>query len=156
MLRIRLVCAARDREAWVKEGTAHYTRLLSRYAEVKVDFVSPPKHPPSASPSRIRAAEADLLQKSLGTDFRVALSDAGTPFESHDFAHWIDRLHTISKGRVDFVIGGPYGLDRKLTDSADFVLSLSPLTVSHQLARIVLLEQLFRAFSILHHTDYHK
>ena len=156
MLRIRVVCIGRDREAWVKEGTAHYTKLLSRYAEVKVELVNPPRHPASASPSQIKRLEADLLEKKLGPEFRIALSVAGKSFETSDFADWIERLHTISKGRVDFVVGGPHGLDRKLTDKADFTLSLSPLTVPHQLARIVLLEQLYRAFSILHHTDYHK
>lgn len=68
----------------------------------------------------------------------------------------IEKWQTSSKGTITFLIGGPYGLDPSILKRADIVLSLSKLTFSHQLVRLTLLEQLYRAFSILHGTDYHK
>ena len=77
-------------------------------------------------------------------------------FDSVGLADYLERLHTTSRGAVTFVIGGAYGLSDSIIQASDLVLSLSRLTFSHRLARLVLLEQLYRAFTIIHNTGYHK
>ena len=86
----------------------------------------------------------------------VALSDSGKSCNSVSFSRLLERWQTTSGGTVTFLIGGPFGLDTSLLESADLILSLSPLTFSHQLVRLVLFEQLYRGFTILHNTSYHK
>ncbi len=108
------------------------------------------------SPAEKKQLEADKLQKHLESGYLVALADKGRQFDSVALAKNIEKLTVHSRGDVKIIIGGPYGLSDKILKRADEIWSLSKLTFSHQIVRIVLLEQLFRAFSILHRTDYHK
>lgn len=86
----------------------------------------------------------------------VAMHDGGIKHDSRSFARQIEKWQTRSAGCINFLIGGAYGLDTATIEEADSVLSLSSMTMSHQLVRVVLMEQLYRAFSILNNTDYHK
>lgn len=156
MLRIEIIAIGRDKEVWVTQAARHYQKLLSRYADVSLKAIAPPRRSESHSPSEIRSAEAVLIGNNLGKGYTVALSDAGKKLDSAQMAKWLEKLQLVSHGHVNFIIGGPHGLDAGFVDRCDFVLSLSPLTFPHQLVRIILLEQLYRSFSILHGTDYHK
>ena len=92
----------------------------------------------------------------MSQDFTIALDLTGSTFSSESFASILEKWQIKSQGRMTFVIGGAYGLHDSVLDVAAERLSLSPLTMSHQLVRLVLLEQLYRAFSILNGTPYHK
>jgi 23S rRNA (pseudouridine1915-N3)-methyltransferase len=156
LLKIRVLALGKDKDRWVNEAANHYLKLLTRFASVELVAVPSPRLSPSQSPGEIRAKEAKVLQRSTGRGFHIAMSDRGKRLESLGFARFLDKLHTSSGGMVEFWIGGPHGLADEMLHQAELVLSLSPLTFPHQLARIILLEQLYRAFSILHNTDYHK
>jgi 23S rRNA (pseudouridine1915-N3)-methyltransferase len=110
----------------------------------------------SLPPAEIKAREAERLESELGNGYLVALHDRGEKFDSPAFARRLEKLQTQSSGTIVFVIGGAFGLDSKLLERAQLRLSLSALTFSHQMVRLILLEQLYRAFSILHGTAYHK
>ena len=84
------------------------------------------------------------------------MSDTGKQFDSESFAEFLQQLQNQGGSTLNFLIGGPYGHDASLLAAADRVVSLSSLTFSHQLVRVVLAEQLYRGFSILNGTDYHK
>ncbi|MBD3402547.1 23S rRNA (pseudouridine(1915)-N(3))-methyltransferase RlmH [candidate division GN15 bacterium] len=155
VLKITIVAVGRDKDRWVTDGIAHFTKLLSRWASVSIESPTV-KTAASLSPAEIMDREATALENYIGSATTIALSDRGTAYESADFARWLERLQSTSGGRVTFLIGGPYGLAQSILDRADHILSLSPLTFSHQLVRLVLLEQLYRGFSILRGTDYHK
>jgi 23S rRNA (pseudouridine1915-N3)-methyltransferase len=156
LLKIHIIAVGEDKSRWVSEGISHFEKLLSRYAQIKWTIVRSGGKSSAQSPAEIRAAEKLLIQKHLAGGAVIALSDSGKKFDSPEFANKLEKLSTQSRGEIKFVIGGPFGLDKSILDTADEVISLSSLTFSHQIVRIVLLEQLFRAFSILHHTDYHK
>lgn len=156
MLKITLLTIGRDKDRWVTEGLRHYQKLVSRWAAVELKAIPSPKQSASLSPDEIKAQEAAAIRRHLPAGRVVALTDTGTGYDSRAFADFIDKLQMESGGRVTFLIGGPYGLSNDLMASADDRLSLSPLTFSHQLVRLVLMEQLYRGFSILHGTDYHK
>jgi 23S rRNA (pseudouridine1915-N3)-methyltransferase len=89
-------------------------------------------------------------------DYLVALHSAGHPFKSEELAVWLDELSTQTGGWVTFIIGGPLGLSQDLLDQSHKILSLSRLTLTHEMARLVLLEQLYRAFTILRGEKYNK
>lgn len=156
MLRADIVAIGRDKDAWISDGVNHYAKLLARYCRLTVTNLPSPKKSSSLSPVEIRRLEADRFLPYLDKGTVVALTDAGKKYDSYAFAKFLETLQTSSGGSVTMLIGGPYGLADEVVAKATYRLSLSALTFSHQIVRLVLLEQLYRGFSILHNTDYHK
>ena len=119
-----------------------------------------------AKPARIKKGRSDreiltvesrnIDQKLASGDYLVPLHSTGHSFSSEELAEWLDRLSARTGGCVTFVIGGPLGLSQDLLDRGQEILSLSPLTLTHEMTRLVLLEQLYRAFTILRGEKYHK
>jgi len=156
LLKIRIVGLGKDKDDWVRLGSQHYVKLLSKYTKTELKLLPSLKLPPSLSSNEIKRKEEAVLAKELSGGYCIALSDKGEQYDSPALARFMEKLQITSSGSVVFLIGGPYGLDESLLNRADAVLSLSPLTFPHQLVRLILLEQLYRAFSILHNTNYHK
>lgn len=156
MLKIRIIAIGEPKDRWVAESCNHYIKLIGRWANIELKSVSSPKGASSLPPVQIMDREAERLTRELGKGRTIALSDKGKRLDSQGFADAIRSLEMTSSGIVTFVIGGPYGLSQSILDRADGVHSLSPLTFSHQLARVVLLEQIYRAYTIIHNTAYHK
>ncbi|MFH2048930.1 MAG: 23S rRNA (pseudouridine(1915)-N(3))-methyltransferase RlmH [bacterium] len=156
MLSINIILIGKNKDPWVTDGCAHYEKLLSRFANISWSVIVSPKKISSLSPAELKVKEGELIIQTISKGTVIALADSGKKVDSHRFAYLLDKLHTTSGGTINMIIGGAYGLDQTVLDRAELVLSLSPLTFSHQLVRLVLLEQLYRAFSILHNTDYHK
>ena len=155
MLRVRIVAIGKNKDAWIAEGSRHYSKLLSRYATVETEIIPPLKSTSSLSPAEIKAREADRFEKAKLRGFVIALSDRGVKMDTIRLSREIEKLQNRT-GEITFMIGGAHGLDDRIIERADLVLSLSPLTFSHQLVRLVLLEQLYRVFSLLHGGSYHK
>jgi 23S rRNA (pseudouridine1915-N3)-methyltransferase len=156
MLKIRILAIGEDKNRWVTEGIAHFTKLLSKYASIEFVSLPSPKSSASISPDEIKKQEAALFRERLAKGMTIALTDSGKSLDSIAFAKQLERWQVSSGGTVTFLIGGPFGLDAHLVESCDLALSLSLLTFSHQLVRLVLLEQLYRGYTILHNTSYHK
>ncbi len=156
MIKIKVIAIGKDKNKWVTEGQAHFTKLLSRFAKLESIYIPSPKLSPSLTPLEIKKKEAELFEKQIGKSKFIALIDSGIYYNSIAFSRQLEKLISTSAGQLIFLIGGAYGLDEKLLSKASFKLSLSPLTFSHQLVRLVLFEQLYRAFSISNNTDYHK
>lgn len=155
MTEIRIVTIGRDKDPWITAGVEHYCKMLRKYASVEL-LTLPRAAGASLSPDQIRQREAERIQKVLGRGMIIGLVDSGAAYDSRAFAGKLERLIIDGGNTATFVIGGPHGLDDALLERCHVRLSLSPLTMSHQVVRLVLLEQLFRAFSILRGTDYHK
>ena len=156
MLKLTILAIGKHKESWVKEAVEHYRKLLSKHVNLKVKIISPPPNSGSLPPSALMKAEADKISKELGDKFVVILSDQGIKHDSHSFSRLISKWQNSGKSNIIMVIGGAFGLDKSLIARADYRLSLSEMTMSHQVVRIMLLEQLFRAFGIIKGTDYHK
>lgn len=155
MIRLQIVAVGEDKDRWVSDGLDHFQKLLSRWA--RLDWVVVPTvRTGNLPPSEIMKSEAERLHKHLGKGLTVALTDTGEAFDSPAFARKLEQWQVHSGGRIQFVIGGPHGLHDGILQQADIRLSLSPLTFSHRIVRLVLAEQLYRALSILHGTNYHK
>lgn len=156
MIKIKVVAVGKDKDPWVTEGCEHLLTLLRKHANMHMALLPSPKGTASLPPGEIMAREASLIEPHLSRGLIVALIDTGKQFDSPSFAKQLERWQTTCDGQITFLIGGAYGLDQRLLTRAHHLLSLSPLTFSHQLVRVVLLEQLYRAFSILSGSPYHK
>lgn len=156
MVKLRIIAVGKDKQAWITQGVAHYVKLLRRFARTEVVVVPAVKTAPNLPIDEITKREAARLAKHLAGGVSVALYDKGKPMDTAGFARWLQRTVDRSGGSVDFIIGGAFGLHPSILATADQRLSLSPLTFSHQIVRLILMEQLYRGFSVINRTGYHK
>jgi len=154
-VQIVVVAVGKNKDAYWRSAQADYVRRLGSFASIEVAEVA--DMPDTVPLTRALEAEAAEIARTLKPrDFVCVLTIQGEAFTSERFATFLDRQFARSFGRYVFVIGGSRGLSTPLIRSADARLSLSPLTFPHALARVVLLEQLYRAFTIRAGTPYHK
>jgi 23S rRNA (pseudouridine1915-N3)-methyltransferase len=156
VLKVRIIAPGKSKGDWIEDGCRHFLKLLSRYAHVELVELPSVRATSPLPPKDILRREAAAIDKRLGGNMVVALTDRGEKFDSHAFAAKLEHWQATCGGGIDFVIGSAWGLDESVLRRADLALSLSGMTFSYQLVRLVLLEQLYRAFSILHNTGYHK
>lgn len=153
MKRILVVAVGRLKTSWCKEAAAHYQKLLSRH--FRLDFAEL-KDSPAALPAeeRVRIEGEAILGKLPERCAAVCLDERGETMTSVRFA---DFLRAIVEGGEEpvFILGGPYGLAQPVRDRARSMLALGPMTLPHELARVVLCEQLWRAVSIWRNIPYH-
>lgn len=141
----------------------HYIAAISDYVERTKHFISfdmevipELKNTKSLSMEQQKEKEGELIIKALQPgDVVVLLDEHGKEFRSVEFAEWMERkMHTVNK-RLVFIIGGPYGFASKVYDAAQEKISLSKMTFSHQMIRLIFVEQLYRAMTILNNGPYH-
>jgi len=155
LLKVKIITVGQDKDNWVSESCQHFQKLLKKYCRLNIITITSLKLSNSLSPDEIKKKELKVIKNKLSNGLIIALSDKGKEFDSHSFAKQMEKWQT-QNSTLQFIIGGAYGLDASFLKSTNTILSLSKLTFSHQLIRPILLEQLFRAFSIIHNTDYHK
>jgi len=157
MLRIRLIVVDRTRAGYLREGETLYLDRLKNYAQVEWEEVKPVKIKKGRPEPNILDLEGKALtRKVTPRDYLVALDRSGRARDSKGLAGWLERLSIEVGGWVCFVIGGPLGLSKDILTSAHEVVSLSKLTLTHEMTRLIFLEQLYRAFTIMRGEKYHK
>ena len=155
MIKLRVIAVSKDKDPWLTQGVSHYEKLLKKWASLEWVLLTSDTAASLSPPEIVRREAAAILDR-WQDSFHIALSDRGQSFDSVQLAHQMQSWLVYERAPLTFVVGGPYGLSTEVLERADTVLSLSPLTFSHQVVRLVLLEQLYRALSIIHGTDYHK
>ena len=157
MLKLKIIVVDRTRSSFLKAGESFYLERLRKYVQVEWIEVKPAKIKKSRPEEEILSIEGQAIGRKLAPrDYRVLLDRSGHAFDSEELAAWLDNLSTSTGGWVSFIIGGPLGLSQELLDQAGKILSLSRLTLTHEMSRLLLLEQLYRAFTILRGERYHK
>jgi len=147
----------KTRSPFLKEGEAFYLERLRRYAQVEWIEIKPVKIKKGRSDGEILGAEARAIgRRRRSTDVLIARDGKGEELDSNALAAWLNRVSTQEPGWATFVIGSPLGLSKEIIRSAKKVLALSRLTLTHEMTRLVLLEQLYRAMTILKGEKYHK
>jgi 23S rRNA (pseudouridine1915-N3)-methyltransferase len=143
-------------EAYVKEGIALFTKRISHYYSVDWQILPVPKNTAMLSEADLKIKEGQIVLDWLQPeDYLVALDERGKQLSSEGLATFIDnQIHQRIKKMV-FLIGGAYGLDKKILQRANFTWSLSELIFPHQLVRLMLAEQIYRACTILRNEKYH-
>jgi 23S rRNA (pseudouridine1915-N3)-methyltransferase len=156
-MKITIISVGRVRQSFVKDGEAEYIKRLQA-TPLALNFVELGiEAPDSLSPEEAKEREAvELLKKLTAFDCIVVLDERGKQLASKEFANLIEKQMSAGTRAVAFVIGGAYGLSEKIRQRASYVLSLSDLTFPHQLTRLVLVEQIYRAHTLIKGIGYHK
>lgn len=155
-MKVRFIVVGKTAFEDLKIGEQRYQQRLGHYCTYERIDLPDVKNPKALSQAQIKEKEGALiLDKINTTDFLIILDENGTPFSSVGFANWIAHKQIQHNGAFVFVIGGAYGFSEALYNRAQFKLSLSQMTFSHQMVRMIFLEQLYRAFSILKGEPYH-
>ncbi|MDR2935150.1 MAG: 23S rRNA (pseudouridine(1915)-N(3))-methyltransferase RlmH [Candidatus Adiutrix sp.] len=146
----------KTRTPFLAAGIADYLKRLKPLAEAR-ELVVKGAGGPDSDAAEHRAREgAALLARLAPGGYLLALDQRGESLSSADLAARIGRLRESGVKTVNLAVGGPWGLDQAILKRADWVLSLGPLTLPHELARLVALEQIYRAYAMLNHLPYHK
>lgn len=156
MLTVRLVTVGKAKGNWADSAGGHFSKLLKRHCKLEIVEIPEVKKSPDGSIETIRRRETERVIDRLRSDVVWLFDTSGRKLSSEKYAALLSRTMSAGAGSLDLVIGGSYGLTREAQEKSDQVLSLSSLTLSHQIARVVVLEQLYRAFSILAGSAYHK
>jgi 23S rRNA (pseudouridine1915-N3)-methyltransferase len=158
---IRLIAVGKLRERHWQEGVADYALRLRAYAPLEIMEVPESRLAEGASPAEERQALARegniLLSRLKGRQGKVvALDRKGEALDSLELADWLRREILDGQKETAFIIGGPLGLAPSVLERADLVVSLSRMTFPHQMARLILLEQIYRAYRIMRKEPYHR
>lgn len=159
-MKISILCVGKVKERYFRDGIAEYVKRLSKYANVEIREVSDEKTPDQATGREeelIRQREGDrLLKLQKEQAYTIALAIDGQKLDSLSFAEKLEQLGVHGVSHIRFVIGGSLGLSKAVLEGADERMSFSDMTFPHQLMRLILCEQIYRAYRIIHHEPYHK
>ncbi len=155
-MKLRVLCVGKTREGFIQEGISKYLRYLKPYADTEIREVKEERIADLKDAPLIRKKEAERIFKAVPAGaLLIALDERGKEFTSHEFADFLNKAWESGIREAAFVIGGAMGLDETVTEKANTVVALSRLTLTHEMARLVLLEQLYRAFTIVKGKIYH-
>jgi 23S rRNA (pseudouridine1915-N3)-methyltransferase len=157
---ISLLTIGKLKEKYLKQGIDEYLKRLTAYAKVEVIELPDEKAPEQLSEiemEQVKDKEGERLLAKVSPDtYVIALAIEGKQRSSEELADMLDKLATYGKSKIAFVIGGSLGLSKDVLNRADEKLSFSKMTFPHQLMRLILLEQVYRAYRINRNEPYHK
>lgn len=159
-MNISIITIGKLKEKYLKQGIQEYLKRLSSYAKVEIIELADEKAPENLSESemeQVKQKEGERILAKISDDtYVIALAINGKQKSSEELAKEIDSLATYGKSKVAFVIGGSLGLSSEVMKRSNATLSFSKMTFPHQLMRLVLVEQIYRAFRIIRNEPYHK
>jgi len=159
-MKITIVCVGKVKEKFFREAVSEYEKRLSRYCRFDIVEVADEKTLEGAGSlleEQIREKEGRRILEKLREDaFVCTLEINGKRLSSEELARWMEKLTVGGTSHIMFVIGGSLGLHESVSRRADLRLSFSDMTFPHQLMRVILTEQVYRAFRIIHGEPYHK
>lgn len=159
-MRITILTVGKIKESYLREAVNEYSKRLNRYCHVKIIETADEKTPDcmeGAAVEMVLQKEEERLLKHLPSDaYVITLEISGRQLSSERFARKVEQLAVQGISHIVFIIGGSLGLGRKICEKSDFALSFSEMTYPHQLMRVILLEQVYRAYRIIKGEPYHK
>lgn len=158
-MKITIACVGKIKEKYFIDAINEYAKRLSRYISLNIAEVPDEKTPENmslAQMEQVKEIEGERLNKVIKDSYVVALAINGKKLTSEGFADFISDNMVKGVSHITFVIGGSLGLSDKILKRADYKLSFSDMTFPHQLMRVVLLEQIYRAHRIIKNEPYHK
>lgn len=159
-MKITLITVGKIKEKYLKDAIAEYSKRLSKYCKLTVIEVADEKTPDQASEAvenSIRTKEGERILKHIKEDmYVITLEIGGKMLSSEELSAKLEELGLKGRSNVAFVIGGSIGLGEEVLARSDYALSFSKMTFPHQLMRVILLEQIYRSYRIIHREPYHK
>lgn len=159
MMNINFIAMGKLKEGYFREACAEYQKRLSAFARVTVCEPEPQPLPQNPSAAQISASlerEARDILTHTGSGFNIALCVEGKSFSSERLAERIQQIANNGISTVNFIVGSSFGLAESLKEKCHMRMSMSEMTFPHSLARVMLFEQVYRAFSIINNGKYHK
>ncbi len=155
-MKIGLISVGKLSQPFLRDGVAEYAGRIRRYIGFNSHELKEAKSGSKSDPKAIRRQEGErILARVPAGAYLVALDEGGRNYGSEELSEFLGRHMLQGTGELLFAIGGAYGLDRAVKERANLLLSLSALTLTHQMAQLLLLEQLYRGFTILRNEPYH-
>jgi 23S rRNA (pseudouridine1915-N3)-methyltransferase len=154
-MKISLILTGKTKESYLQDGVAEYIKRLERYVPFNCITISDLKVKKKTEEAYVKAEEGKLiLQRIKAVDFVVLLDERGKKYSSIDFSNYLSALE-VRTGHTVFVIGGAYGFSEEVYKRSNASMSLSDMTFSHQMVRLIFTEQLYRAYTIQRGEPYH-
>lgn len=155
-MKIHFWSIGKNNEPYIKTGVEDFTKRIGKYFPVEWDIIPVPKNAGMLSEMDLKKKEGETILEWLEKDdYLVALDEGGKQMTSEQLARFIQQRANESKRKLIFLIGGAYGIDQAVFKRANYKWSLSSLTFPHQLVRLILAEQVYRACTILRNEKYH-
>ena len=155
-MKIQLIVVGKTNQDFVKQGLDEFCKRLEHYFPFELEIIPDIKNTKNLSVEQQKTKEGELILQSFQAgDCIVLLDERGKEFTSVQFAQFIDKKANTGLKRIVFVIGGAYGFSSAVYDAANEKIALSKMTFPHQLIRLIFVEQLYRAMTILHNEPYH-
>ena len=155
-MKISLILIGKTDDSYIKEGFDKFQKRLKHYARFEVITIPDIKNSKNLSEAQQKSKEAELiLSKVSNGDLLVLLDEKGKEFSSVAFSQYLQKKMLAATKHLIFVIGGPYGFDETVYQRANEKIALSKMTFSHQMVRLIFIEQIYRAFTILKGEPYH-
>ncbi len=155
-MKLTVLCMGKTRERFIQEGVQKYLRYLRPYTDAEIRELKEEKVRDLKDAPTVRKKEAEKIFKAVSAGaYLVSLDERGVEFTSHEFAAFLNGILESGVREVVFVLGGAMGLDEQVPARSARTVALSRWTLTHEMARLVLLEQLYRAFTIIKGKPYH-
>ena len=155
-MKIQLIVTGKTNQHFVKQGVDEFCSRLTHYFPFELEIIPDIKNTKHLSVEQQKEKEGELILQSFQPcDFIVLLDERGKEFTSVEFAEYIEKKAHIGIKRLTFVVGGAYGFSSAVYGVAHEKIALSKMTFPHQLIRLIFIEQLYRAMTILHNEPYH-
>ncbi len=155
-MRIALIFTGKTTERFIKEGIDNYINRISKYITFEIITIPEIKNTRNMPVREQKIKEGvKIFQSIRSDDYVILLDEKGTEYTTAEFAGMFEKALMVQRKRIVFIIGGPWGFADEVYSKAQLVLSLSRLTFSHQLVRLLFLEQLYRILTVINGDPYH-
>ncbi len=156
-LKIKIIALGKIKEKYIKNGIDEFLKRLTPYASVEIREINPIEIKDNNLKDKILLQEGErILSEIKSTDYVITLEISGKEFSSEAFAKQLENLTNLGSQEIIFVIGSSCGIGANVSKRANLKMSLSKMTFLHEFARLILIEQLYRAFKIIKKETYHK
>lgn len=156
IMKIEFWSIGKQHDAGIKSAIEDYSKRINKYCSLKWEIIPVPKNAAMLSANDLKRLEGKMILDWIDKDTTlIALDEYGKELDSVGLANFITKKTNMGAKKLVFLIGGAFGLDESVLEKADFKWSLSQLTFPHQLARLILAEQVYRAFTIIKNEKYH-
>ncbi len=155
-MKLSVICVGKTRERFIRDGIEKYRRYLTHYCDLDIKEIKEEKIQDLKDAPAVRKKEAEKIFRALPAgSYLISLDERGEEFTSHEFAAFLNNALESGVRNMVFVLGGAMGLDEQVTAASHKAVALSRWTLTHEMARLVLFEQLYRAFTIIKGKTYH-
>lgn len=156
MQKIKLICVGNIREDYFADAIAEYKKRLTRFCDLEIIEVKECFLSSALTETQVVEKESQELISKINGGFTILFDLRGKEFSSEDFAETIKKQANFSDSKINILIGGSNGVSKEVLDVSDLVLRVGKMTFPHQLMRVFVMEQIYRAETIINHIKYHK